>query len=98
MGKEPRYSPRYPQPPPTCCAPAPQDPHFNHDPDKPSCGKLPRRVDIDLLVETIRKKGHKVEGVFKVPENAGTFEILVDGNLLNLEEARQLLENEEQAK
>jgi hypothetical protein len=55
-------------------------------------------VDIDLLVETIRKKGHKVEGVFKVPENAGTFEILVDGNLLNLEEARQLLENEEQAK
>jgi hypothetical protein len=55
-------------------------------------------VDIDLLVEAIRNKGHKVDGVFSVPENAGTYEINVDGNLLNLEEARQLLENDEETK
>jgi len=52
-------------------------------------------VDIDLLVEALRKRGHKVEGVFKVPDNAGDYELIVDGNTLNLAETRQLLEAEE---
>jgi hypothetical protein len=55
-------------------------------------------VDIDLLVEAIRKRGHTVESVFSVPDNAGVYELVVDGNLLNLEEARQLLEDEEKPK
>jgi hypothetical protein len=49
-------------------------------------------VDIDLLVEALRKRGHKVEGIFKVPDNAGEYEFIVDGNTLNLAETRQLLE------
>jgi hypothetical protein len=52
-------------------------------------------VDIDLLVETLRSKGHRVEHVISVPENAGGYEMTVDGNLLNLEEARALLEKDE---
>jgi hypothetical protein len=52
-------------------------------------------VDIDLLVEALRKRGHKVDGIFKVPDNAGEYEFVVDGNTLNLEETRQLLEAEE---
>jgi len=52
-------------------------------------------VDIDLLVEALRKRGHKVEGIFKVPDNAGEYEFVVDGNTLNLEETRTLLERDE---
>jgi hypothetical protein len=52
-------------------------------------------VDIDLLVEALRKRGHKVEGIFKVPDNAGEYEFVVDGNTLNLAETRALLEAEE---
>jgi hypothetical protein len=52
-------------------------------------------VDIDLLVEALHKRGHQVEGVFKVPDNAGEYELIVDGNTLNLAETRQLLEAEE---
>jgi hypothetical protein len=52
-------------------------------------------VDIDLLVEALRKRGHKVGGIFKVPDNAGEYEFVVDGNTLNLAETRQLLESEE---
>ena len=49
-------------------------------------------VDIDLLVEQLRKKGHTVVDVHPVPSNAGDYELLVDGTELNLEEARHLLE------
>jgi hypothetical protein len=52
-------------------------------------------TDIDLLVETIRNHGHTVGSVIRVPDNAGEYEIYVDGNALSLEEARQLLEQEE---
>jgi hypothetical protein len=51
-------------------------------------------VDIQLIVDTLRQRGHKVDGVFSVPDNAGIYEFNVDGNLLNLEETRQLLERE----
>jgi hypothetical protein len=52
-------------------------------------------IDIDLLVETLRKRGHTVEHVISVPENAGEYELTVDGNVLNLEEARAFLEQDE---
>jgi hypothetical protein len=52
-------------------------------------------VDIDLLVEAIRKRGHRVEDVISVPENAGEYEMTIDGNLHNLEQARALLEADE---
>jgi predicted Rdx family selenoprotein len=53
-------------------------------------------VDIELLAEALRKRGHSVENVTAVPENAGEYELTVDGNVLNLEEARAFLEQDEQ--
>jgi hypothetical protein len=52
-------------------------------------------VDIDLLVQSLRQYGHTVERVFSVPDNAGEYELVIDGNALNLEEARLLLEKDE---
>jgi hypothetical protein len=52
-------------------------------------------VDIDLLVQVLRQHGHTVEHVISVPENAGGYELTVDGKLLNLEEARAILEEDE---
>ena len=52
-------------------------------------------VDIDLLVKALRSKGHTVEHVHGVPENAGEYEFTIDGNPLTLEEARDLLEADE---
>jgi hypothetical protein len=59
-----------------------------------SC-RLSCMVDIDLLVEALRERGHSVEHVIPVPENAGVYELTIDGNALNLEEARALLEKDE---
>jgi len=52
-------------------------------------------VDVDLLVDVLRRRGHTVESVFHVPENAGEYELIVDGNILPLAEARRLLERDE---
>jgi hypothetical protein len=52
-------------------------------------------IDIDLIVQTLRQHGHRVDSVISVPENAGEYEFVIDGNILNLEEARQLLEQDE---
>jgi hypothetical protein len=52
-------------------------------------------VDIDLIVETLRQHGHTVGSVIPVPENAGAYEFVIDGNTLTLEEARELLEQDE---
>jgi hypothetical protein len=52
-------------------------------------------VDIELLVEALRKHGHRVETVTSVPENAGEYELTVDGEVLNLEEARAVLERDD---
>jgi len=49
-------------------------------------------VDIDLLVKMLRRYGHTVESVIPVPENAGEYELSVDGSLIPLELARRLLE------
>jgi hypothetical protein len=54
-------------------------------------------VDIDLVVHELKKYGHTVESVIPVPENAGDWELRVDGNLIPLEEARHILEADEAA-
>jgi hypothetical protein len=36
-----------------------------------------------------------VENVISVPENAGEYELIIDGNVLTLEEARSVLEEDE---
>jgi hypothetical protein len=52
-------------------------------------------VDIDLLVQALRRYGHTVEHVYSVPDNAGEYEFIINGEALNLEEARRLLERDE---
>ena len=52
-------------------------------------------IDIDLLVKILRRRGHSVESVIPVPENAGEYELSVDGNLIPLVEARRLLEQDD---
>lgn len=54
-------------------------------------------IDTELIVDRLRRRGHTVESVIPVPDNAGDYEFVVDGNMLNLDEARALLE-EDQAK
>jgi hypothetical protein len=56
------------------------------------CCTLCGMVDIGLVVQVLRDRGHRVGNVIPVPDNAGDYEIDVDGNLLTLEEARHLLE------
>lgn len=51
-------------------------------------------IDTGLIVRTLRQRGHKVESVIPVPENAGEFEFLVDGEMLTLEETRALMERD----
>jgi hypothetical protein len=60
-------------------------------PELMDCCKLACMVDIDLVVQVLRDRGHRVGSVIPVPDNAGDYEIAVDGNLLTLEEARGLL-------
>ena len=52
-------------------------------------------VDIDLIVQTLRDHGHTVEDVHVVPPNAGEYAMTVDGNAVNLEGARHILELDE---
>jgi|HubBroStandDraft_6_1064221.scaffolds.fasta_scaffold1705991_2 hypothetical protein len=52
-------------------------------------------VDTDLIVESLRKRGHAVESVIKVPDNAGDYEFIVDGATLTLDETRGLLERDQ---
>jgi hypothetical protein len=49
-------------------------------------------IDIDLVVKALRRNGHTVESVIPVPENAGDYELSVDGSIIPLEIARRLLE------
>jgi hypothetical protein len=52
-------------------------------------------VDTELIVQSLRKRGHTVESVIKVPDNAGDYEFVVDGATLTLEETRELLERDQ---
>ena len=58
--------------------------------------RIMAKPDIDLLVKQLRARGHEVKYVHAVPDNAGEFEFTIDGDYLNLEEARQLLERDAQ--
>lgn len=51
-------------------------------------------VDLDLLTNALRAKGHAVEHAHKIAANAGDYELQVDGRMLTLEQARALLEEE----
>ena len=55
-------------------------------------------VDTTLIVEILRRRGHEVGHVIPVPDNAGTWELQVDGALLSLEEVRALMEDEDEPK
>lgn len=63
--------------------------------ETPHHSKIAAMVDIDLLVSALRAKGHTVRDVHHVPENAGEYELTIDDNILNLEQARHLLELDE---
>lgn len=52
-------------------------------------------VDTELLANQLRAYGHTVGSVIAVPNNAGGYEFTVDGNVLTLEEARDLLAADE---
>jgi hypothetical protein len=52
-------------------------------------------IDIDLTVSALRNYGHTVGDVIPVPENAGEYEIEVDGEMLSLAEVNALLEDDE---
>jgi hypothetical protein len=52
-------------------------------------------IDIDLTVQALNHYGHTVGHVIPVPENAGEYEIEVDGELLSLAEVNALLEDNE---
>jgi hypothetical protein len=49
-------------------------------------------VDIDLIVRTLRAHGHTVEDLHHVPADAGEYEMIIDGTVVNLEGARHILE------
>ena len=48
-------------------------------------------VDYETLIASLQQRGYKVNHAIEVPSNAGTAELMVDGKLISLEEARQLL-------
>lgn len=52
-------------------------------------------VDTGLIAKELKLHGHEVGDVFPVPNNAGEYEFIVDGNVLTLAEARALLEADE---
>jgi hypothetical protein len=52
-------------------------------------------IDIDLVVLALRRQGYTVGDVISVPENAGEYEVYVDGELLSLAEVDALLEKDE---
>jgi hypothetical protein len=52
-------------------------------------------IDIDLTVAALRHYGHAVGDVIPVPENAGEYELEVDGEMLSLAEVNALLADDE---
>jgi hypothetical protein len=51
-------------------------------------------VDVDLVVQSLRDRGHSVGKVIPVPDNAGDYEFCVDDRLLSLSEVRILLQDD----
>ncbi len=52
-------------------------------------------VDFQVLIASLQAHGHTVERAIETPKDAGDAELIVDGRLLTLEEARQLLSDAE---
>ena len=52
-------------------------------------------IDISVLAQALRNQGHTVDHIIDVPANAGDLELTVDGTVLTLAEARQLLVDEQ---
>ncbi len=57
---------------------------------------MKHEIDTDLIASLLRNHGHVVGHVIPTPDNGGSFEFEVDGNLLSLAEARNLLEMEDE--
>jgi len=55
---------------------------------------MKHEIDVELIAETLRGRGHTVGHIIPVPDNAGEYEFEVDGHLLSLAEARALLERD----
>ncbi len=53
-------------------------------------------VDIELIANQLRAYGHTVTHIHNAPNNGGTYEFTVDGNIVTLEEARALLAADEE--
>jgi hypothetical protein len=51
-------------------------------------------IDTGLIVAALRQQGHTVGNVISVPSNAGEYEFEVDGEVLSLQQTRDLLEDE----
>ncbi len=51
-------------------------------------------IDVELIAQTLRDRGHAVGHIIPVSDNAGEYEFEVDGTLLSLTEARALLESD----
>jgi len=51
-------------------------------------------IDVELIAQTLRGRGHTVGHIIPVSDNAGEYEFEVDGTLLSLTEARALLESD----
>jgi hypothetical protein len=49
-------------------------------------------VDIDLIVGELRAHGHTIEDLHHVPPNAGEYEMIIDGTVVNLDGARRILD------
>ena len=49
-------------------------------------------VDIDLILRELRAYGHVVEDMHHVSPDAGQYEMIIDGTVVNLEGARNILE------
>ena len=54
-------------------------------------------IDTKLIVEDLRRYGHTVDEVVPLPENAGSYEFMVDGAMLTLAQVNELLETEQSA-
>lgn len=49
-------------------------------------------VDIDLIVGELRACGHTIEDLHIVAPNAGEYEMIIDGAVVNLDGARHVIE------
>jgi hypothetical protein len=51
-------------------------------------------VDIDLIVQELRAQGHTIEDLHHTPPDAGEYEMIIDGDVVNLEGARHIIERD----